>query len=154
MALETHMKLCGTEPDFSRKIFFAPKIGKMGQKQGFLNLLENLVINFFLNLVYKESSYYSLYSCIFELFEHWTMLIVFLFLALILSIWLTIKPSNLIKFYSQISENWSNFHLCKGSYKIKLPKGPIKISPVGLSICLSVRPSVTHFSQDLLSGFS
>ena len=27
---------------------------KMGQKQGFLNLLENLGIIFFLNLVYKE----------------------------------------------------------------------------------------------------
>ena len=26
---------------FSRKVFFAPKMGKMGQKQGFLNLLEN-----------------------------------------------------------------------------------------------------------------
>ena len=32
------------------------------------------------------------------------MLIVFLFLALILFIWLTVKPNSLRKFYSQISE--------------------------------------------------
>ena len=32
---------------FFRKIFFAPKIGKMGQKQGFFNLLESFVINFY-----------------------------------------------------------------------------------------------------------
>ena len=30
-----------------QKTFFAPKIGKMHQKQGFLNLLNNLVINFY-----------------------------------------------------------------------------------------------------------
>ena len=30
-----------------QKTFFAPKIGKMRQKQGFLNLLNNLVINFY-----------------------------------------------------------------------------------------------------------
>ena len=36
---------------FSRKVFLAPKIGKMdpkwAKKQGFLNFLENLVINFY-----------------------------------------------------------------------------------------------------------
>ena len=32
---------------FFLKNLFAPKMGKMGQKQGFLNLLENLVIIFF-----------------------------------------------------------------------------------------------------------
>ena len=32
---------------FSGKIYFAPKIGKMERKQGFFNLLENLVINFY-----------------------------------------------------------------------------------------------------------
>ena len=32
---------------FFLKNLFAPKMGKMGQKQVFLNLLENLVINFF-----------------------------------------------------------------------------------------------------------
>ena len=31
---------------FFLKSLFAPKMGKMGQKEGFLNLLENLVINF------------------------------------------------------------------------------------------------------------
>ena len=35
----------------------------MSQKQGFLNSLKNLVIIFFLNLVYNESLYYLLYSC-------------------------------------------------------------------------------------------
>ena len=50
MVLETHMKLCVTEPDFPGKMFFlqnwenGPKIG---QKQSFLDLLENLDINFF-----------------------------------------------------------------------------------------------------------
>ena len=29
MVLETHMKLCVTQPDFFRKKFFTPKIGKM-----------------------------------------------------------------------------------------------------------------------------
>ena len=50
MVLETQMKLCVTEPDFPGK-FFCPENWenqpKMGQKQGFLNLLENLVIKFF-----------------------------------------------------------------------------------------------------------
>ena len=32
---------------FSRKKFFTPKIGKMGQRQDFFNLLEDLVINFY-----------------------------------------------------------------------------------------------------------
>ena len=45
--LETHIKLCVTEPDFPEKISFSPKIGKMGQNQGFLYLLKNLVINFY-----------------------------------------------------------------------------------------------------------
>ena len=40
MLLETHMKLCVTEPDFLEN---GPKIG---ERQGFLNLLKNLVINF------------------------------------------------------------------------------------------------------------
>ena len=38
-------------------------MGKIGKKLGFLDLLENLVINFFLNLVCNESLYYLLYSC-------------------------------------------------------------------------------------------
>ena len=62
MVLEVHVLLCVTEPDF-----FCPKNGengsKMGQKQGFWNLSKNLVIIFFLNLVYKENSHYLLYPC-------------------------------------------------------------------------------------------
>ena len=51
MVLETDMKLCVTTKFFS-KISFAVKMGKMGQKkkkpkQGFFNLLEDLIINFF-----------------------------------------------------------------------------------------------------------
>ena len=39
------MKLCMTAWFFG-KSFFAPKIGEMGQKQGFLNLKKNLIIIF------------------------------------------------------------------------------------------------------------
>ena len=46
MVLETHMKLCVTEPDFPGK-FFCPKNWENGPKVGFLNLLENLFLNFF-----------------------------------------------------------------------------------------------------------
>ena len=46
MVLETNVKLCMTELDFPEN-FFALKIGKMGQKHGFLNLLKNVVINFY-----------------------------------------------------------------------------------------------------------
>ena len=45
MVLETHLKLCATA-GFSRNVF-APKIRKMGQKQGLWNLLKNFVITFF-----------------------------------------------------------------------------------------------------------
>ena len=41
--LETHMKLCVTQPDFPEKNFFAPKIGKWhknGAKTGFLEYIE------------------------------------------------------------------------------------------------------------------
>ena len=58
------------------------------------------------------------------------MLIVFLFLALVLSIWLTIKPNNLRKFFLEF---WKN--MIKPPF---LQKGSYKISPVHLSICLSV----------------
>ena len=47
MVLESHMKLCVTEPDFPEKYFFAPKVGKMGQKQGFVNFLKDLAINIY-----------------------------------------------------------------------------------------------------------
>ena len=48
MVLETHMNLCVTEPDFPEKSFCPQnwEIGpKMDQKQVFLNLLKNFVIN-------------------------------------------------------------------------------------------------------------
>ena len=82
---------------------------------------------------------------VFQLFEHWNMLIVFLFLALILSIWLTIKSSNLRKVYFQISERHKLLSLLNVHYKI---------SSVCLCICLSVRPFVNRFSQDLRRRFS
>ena len=55
MVLEIHMKLHVTEPDFLENAPPPPKKKKqqrengpkMGQKQGFLNLLKNLVINFY-----------------------------------------------------------------------------------------------------------
>ena len=50
MVLETHMKFCVTEPDFPEKKFLPQNWEngpKMGQKQDFLNLLKNLVINFY-----------------------------------------------------------------------------------------------------------
>ena len=50
MMLETHMKLCVTEPDFLENIFLPPKLGKLtknGLKTGVLNLLKNLVVNFY-----------------------------------------------------------------------------------------------------------
>ena len=50
MVLETYIKLCVKEPDFPEKFFLPPNLEtgpKMGPKQGSLNLLKNLVINFF-----------------------------------------------------------------------------------------------------------
>ena len=50
MVLETYVKLYVTKPDFP-EIFFCPKNWengtKMDLKQGFLNLLKHLVINFY-----------------------------------------------------------------------------------------------------------
>ena len=70
------------------------------------------------------------------------MLIISLFLALILSIWLKIKPNNfIIEFPKSMIKPPC---LWNGSYKI---------SPVHLSTCLSIRLSVTHFSQDCSVGF-
>ena len=50
IVLETYMKLYVTELDFPGK-FFLPQ--KWAKNLNSLNLLENWVINFFLNLVYK-----------------------------------------------------------------------------------------------------
>ena len=49
LVLETHIKLCMTEPDFLDNFFLTQNLEngpKMGQKQGFFNLLKDLVINF------------------------------------------------------------------------------------------------------------
>ena len=56
--LEIHTKLPNRAGLFEEK-----KLPQNEPKQGFLNLLKNLVIIFFLNLVYNESLYYLLYSC-------------------------------------------------------------------------------------------
>ena len=51
MGLETHMKFMHGRARFSGKKFFCPKNcenePKKNQKQGFLNLLEDLMINFY-----------------------------------------------------------------------------------------------------------
>ena len=44
---------------FSRKIFFVPKMGELGQKQGFLNLLKNWVIIFF--WIWSIKKFYNIY---------------------------------------------------------------------------------------------
>ena len=58
--------LCMTEADFFKKIC-CPKNGenrpKIGLKIGFFGFIGKFSHQFFLNLVYKESSYYLLYSC-------------------------------------------------------------------------------------------
>ena len=49
MVLESHVKVCVTEPDFLGKIFLPQKLGKWAQngpKTGFFQL-ENLVIDFY-----------------------------------------------------------------------------------------------------------
>ena len=48
---------------FFGKTFFAPKIGEICQKYGFLNLKKSLVINFLLNLFYNEGLFYWLIFC-------------------------------------------------------------------------------------------
>ena len=65
MVLEAYV-LCMTEADFFKKIC-CPKNGenrpKIGLKIGFFGFIGKFSHQFFLNLVYKESSYYLLYSC-------------------------------------------------------------------------------------------
>ena len=58
MLLETLVVFCVTEPNFLKKNFFDQKMWKMGQKYGFLNLFENLVINFFWIWSEKESYHF------------------------------------------------------------------------------------------------
>ena len=47
MVLETIWSCAWQSRTFQKKIFFAPKVGKMGQKQGFLNFLKDLAINIY-----------------------------------------------------------------------------------------------------------
>ena len=65
-------------------------------------------------------------------FEHWTMLIVFLFLVLINFIWLTIKRNNLRTFYSRNSRkhDGSSIFAVSGPMKLVLLTCP--------SVCSSV----------------
>ena len=66
MMLESHMKLCVTEPDFPEKNFLPPKIGKMdknGPKTGFFEYTEKFCQLFLLNLFYNETFYYLLCFC-------------------------------------------------------------------------------------------
>ena len=55
--LETHMKLCVTEPDFPEK-FFCPKNcengTKMGQKQDFFEYIEKFCHYFLLKILVPE----------------------------------------------------------------------------------------------------
>ena len=60
--LETHMKLCVTEPDFPGN-FSPPNNGENGPKIGFFEFIGKLSHEFFLNLVYKEILQYLQYSC-------------------------------------------------------------------------------------------
>ena len=61
MVLGAHVALWLTESDFLRKKYVYPK---NGPKIGFFEFTEkNLIIIFFLNLVYNESLCYLLYSC-------------------------------------------------------------------------------------------
>ena len=61
MVLGAHVVLCMTQPDFLKKCFH-PKMGKIGQAQGSLNVQESSVffsvLYFFISLVYNESLYY------------------------------------------------------------------------------------------------
>ena len=104
-----------------------------------------------IQIIWKLSYVNLLGSLFFELFEHWTMLIVFLLLVMILSIWLITKPNKLRNFISEISEKLDQTSLLQ-------KKGSCKISRVRLYICPYVRPSVTHFlriySVDFLNFFA
>ena len=57
MVLESHVKLCVTEPIF-RENCFCPKIGKW-----FFQFIGKFGNKFFLNLIYNKNLYYLLCSC-------------------------------------------------------------------------------------------
>ena len=68
-----------------------------------------------MKIIWKLSYLILLRIIVFELFEHWTMLIVFFFLVFIISIWPAIKPNNLRKFYSRIFEKhgWTSIFVVR-----------------------------------------
>ena len=83
MVLETHMKLCITEP--VKKILKFPKNWENGQKR--------FGHKFFPNLVYNEDLYYLLYSCTNLIFEK----------NLILEIWAkTLLACQIVGFLNQV----------------------------------------------------
>ena len=84
-----------------------------------------------IQIIWKLSYLISLRIIVFELFEHWTMLIVFLFLY-----WLL--PNFILEFPKH---DWTS-QLCS--------RNPVKSV---LFICPTVWLSLMHFLQDLLSRF-
>ena len=76
---------------------------------------------------------------------------------MIIAIYMSLKH-RLVKIRVLILQ-YINYLVCLGSvskdFSINEPKEiSYKMSGVDMSICLPVHLSVTHFSQDLLSGFS
>ena len=64
MVLEAYVLLCVTAGFFFFIIiYFCPKSGENGPKIGFIGFIGKFSHCIFLNLVYKEISYYLLYSC-------------------------------------------------------------------------------------------
>ena len=94
-----------------------------------------------------ESSSCMYFQC--SLFEHWTMVIVFLFHVLNLSIRLTTKPYNLRKFGSWICEKHDQTTILKEGVLNNL-----SFSSFHLSACLSIRPILNvHFLNFLQRTF-
>ena len=66
MVVESHVKLCLTEPDIPGKIFCPQNWEnglKMGQKQGFFQFIGKFSHYFLLNFICNENLYYLLCSC-------------------------------------------------------------------------------------------
>ena len=62
IVLESYVMLCVIEPDFFFFLIFCPTNTGNGPKIGFFGFIGKFSLQFFLNLVYKEKSYYLLYS--------------------------------------------------------------------------------------------
>ena len=66
MVLETHIKLCMTEPDFLEKFSLHQKVEKWTKnvlKTEFFEFIEKFGHSFLLNLFFNENSDYLLCSC-------------------------------------------------------------------------------------------